>query len=147
MPLSVMHGGSSMVHLPLHADTQGHKNAVLEVHWLPSGEQIVTCSADQTVRGWDASSGQQIKKYKEHAAVVNSVCPMHRGPPLLVSASDDCCAKLWDMRSKKSTATVSLHLLCHLPATVQASAAEPQHNLPMPSGISITGQLHGAPHP
>jgi WD40 repeat protein len=43
---------------------QGHKNAVLEVHWLPSGEQVMSCSADRTVRVWDASVGSQIKKYK-----------------------------------------------------------------------------------
>uniref|UniRef100_A0A7S0S261 Anaphase-promoting complex subunit 4 WD40 domain-containing protein n=1 Tax=Chlamydomonas leiostraca TaxID=1034604 RepID=A0A7S0S261_9CHLO len=84
---------------------KGHKNAVLEVHWMPGGEQLITCSADKTVRGWDAVTNSQIKKYKEHEAVVNSVCPLRRGPPLVVSASDDCTAKLWDMRTKKSVST------------------------------------------
>ena len=81
---------------------QGHKNAVLEVHWMPGDEVVVSCSADKTVRGWDAATGTQIKKYKEHEGVVNSVCPLRRGPQLLVSASDDCTARLWDMRMKKA---------------------------------------------
>lgn len=28
----------------------GHKNAVLEVHWTPDGERLVSCSPDKTVR-------------------------------------------------------------------------------------------------
>lgn len=30
----------------------GHKNAVLEVHWTPDGERLVSCSPDKTVRRW-----------------------------------------------------------------------------------------------
>lgn len=78
---------------------------MLEVHWMPGGEQLITCSADKTVRGWDAVTYSQIKKYKEHEGVVNSVCPLRRGPSLVVSGADDCTAKLWDMRAKKSVST------------------------------------------
>lgn len=49
----------------------------------------------------------QVKRYKEHAGVVNSVCPARRGPPLLVSASDDCTARLWDMRTKRAVAVIN----------------------------------------
>ncbi|GFH16134.1 WD40 repeat-like protein [Haematococcus lacustris] len=86
---------------------KGHKNAVLEVHWMPNGEQLVSCSADKTVRAWDAHTGQQIKNIKEHGAVVNSVCPLRRGPPLLATGSDDCSAKVFDLRLKRSVATFS----------------------------------------
>ncbi|CAI5951636.1 unnamed protein product [Closterium sp. NIES-64] len=41
---------------------------------------------------------QQIKKMAEHSSFVNSCCPAPRGPPLIVSGSDDGTAKLWDMR-------------------------------------------------
>ena len=34
----------------------------------------------------------------EHSSFVNSCCPARRGPPLIVSGSDDGTAKLWDMR-------------------------------------------------
>jgi Prp8 binding protein len=39
---------------------RGHKNAVLEVHWFTDGEALLTCSADRTVRCWDAETGAQV---------------------------------------------------------------------------------------
>lgn len=84
---------------------RGHKNAVLQLKWFPSGEHLLTASADKSVRVWDADTGAQVKRLGEHSAVVNSACPMHRGPGLFVSGSDDGSAKLWDLRSKRSAHT------------------------------------------
>lgn len=86
---------------------KGHKNAILEVHWFTSGEKIISCSADKTVRGWDAETGVQIKKLSEHTGIVNTCCPLRRGPNLFVSGADDSTVKLWDMRVKKSVQTMS----------------------------------------
>ena len=36
----------------------------------------------------------------ERSSFVNSCCPSWRGPPLVVSGSDDGTAKLWDMRQR-----------------------------------------------
>ncbi|GJP34273.1 hypothetical protein CLOM_g18720 [Closterium sp. NIES-68] len=77
---------------------KGHKNVVLELHWAADGHSIVSASPDQTVRAWDVETGKQIKKMAEHSSFVNSCCPAPRGPPLIVSGSDDGTAKLWDMR-------------------------------------------------
>lgn len=74
---------------PLVPHASGHKNAVLQLAWFPSGEHLVTASADKSVRCWDADTGLQVKRLTEHTAVVNSVCPMHRGQALFVSGSDD----------------------------------------------------------
>ncbi|KAI5396507.1 hypothetical protein KIW84_062645, partial [Lathyrus oleraceus] len=41
----------------------------------------------------------------EHLSYVNSCCPSRRGPPLVVSGSDDGTAKLWDMRQRGSIQT------------------------------------------
>ena len=79
----------------------GHRNAVLEVQWMPDGTQLLSCSADKTVRAWDAETGASLKQMKEHAGVVNSVCPARRGPPLLVSGADDGVTKLWDLRVRR----------------------------------------------
>jgi hypothetical protein len=38
----------------------------------------------------------QVKKMAEHDNFVNSCCPLKRGPPLLVSGSDDATAKVRD---------------------------------------------------
>lgn len=84
---------------------RGHKNAVLEVHWFSNGETLLSCSADKSVRCWDTEAGVQVKRLSEHTAIVNSCCPLQRGPPLFVSGGDDSRVKVWDMRSKRSIQT------------------------------------------
>jgi Prp8 binding protein len=72
----------------------GSKNAVLELHWNYDGSQIVSCSADKMVSVWDAEMGQRVKKLSGHTGVVNSCCNVRRGPPILVSGSDDGTIKV-----------------------------------------------------
>lgn len=79
---------------------KGHRNAVLDLCWTTDGQHIVSASPDKTVRAWDAITGKQIKKMAEHSSFVNSCCTARRGPPLIVSGSDDGTAKLWDMRHR-----------------------------------------------
>ena len=85
---------------------RGHKNAVVDVHWLP-GDHLVSCSADRTVRIWDALAGEQIKKLTEHTDIVNACASLKEGPPLCISGSDDKTCRLWDLRSKHSIRTYS----------------------------------------
>eukprot|EP00897_Mesotaenium_endlicherianum_P004403 jgi/Mesen1/3991/ME000210S03227 len=86
---------------------KGHKNAVLELHWTADSAHIVSASPDRTVRAWDAQTGKQIKKMAEHSSFVNSCCPARRGPPLVVSGSDDGTAKLWDLRHRGCVQTLA----------------------------------------
>lgn len=65
-----------------------------QVQWFPNGEQLVTSSADKSVRCWDAEAGMQIKRLTEHTSIVNSINPMQRGPALFVSGSDDSTVKV-----------------------------------------------------
>ena len=96
----------------------GHKNAVLELHWTPDGERIISCSPDKTARAWDVETGLQIKKMGEHTDIVNSCCPLRRGPPLVVTGSDDGTAKVCraaDVCGESATPTAgqaSLSLPC-----------------------------------
>ncbi len=86
------HGPPALPRLyPTH---QGHRNAVLEVHWFQDGETLLSCSADKTVRAWDAEVGSQTKKLAEHSGIVNSCCPLRRGPKLFVSGGDDSAVKV-----------------------------------------------------
>lgn len=85
---------------------KGHKNAILDLHWTTDGETILTASADNTIRAWDVEMGRQIKKMNEHSMFVNCCCPARRGPPLVVSGSDDGSSKLWDLRTKGSVQTL-----------------------------------------
>ena len=72
----------------------GHKNAILELHWTTDGERIVSASPDKTVRMWDVVAGEQVKKMTEHDNFVNSCHTLRRGPPLIVSGSDDGTVKV-----------------------------------------------------
>lgn len=65
-----------------------------QVEWFPNGEQLVTSSADKSVRCWDAEAGMQIKRLTEHSSIVNGVNPLARGPQLFVSGSDDSKVKV-----------------------------------------------------
>ncbi|KAL5724134.1 U5 small nuclear ribonucleoprotein [Ranunculus cassubicifolius] len=84
---------------------KGHKNAVLDLQWTTDGSQIISASADKTLRAWDVETGIQVKKMVEHSSFVNSCCPSRRGPPLVVSGSDDGTAKLWDLRQRGAIQT------------------------------------------
>ncbi|RHY96612.1 hypothetical protein DYB35_005655 [Aphanomyces astaci] len=91
-----------------YAVLSGHKNAVLQVQWTYDGSSLVSCSADKTVGLWDAEAGTRLKNYRGHSAIVNSVCPVSKGPQLLVSGSDDSTIKvnIWDARMKREVQTI-----------------------------------------
>lgn len=99
--------GSAAVSSPPSADVQVQRNgrqllntcslcccAPVQVQWFPNGEQLVTSSADKSVRCWDAEAGVQIKRLTEHKSIVNSINPLQRGPQLFVSGGDDSQVKV-----------------------------------------------------
>lgn len=73
------------------------------MQWFPNGEQLVTSSADKSVRCWDAEAGLQIKRLSEHKSIVNSICPLQRGPALFVSGGDDSQIKVRRQDSQDSS--------------------------------------------
>ena len=80
----------------------GHKNAVLEVKWIPSTAHIVSASADKTAALWDANKGTKIRKYADHTGIVNC-CGISRDyHTRFATGSDDCTAVVWDTRNKYS---------------------------------------------
>jgi len=83
---------------------EGHKSAVLDVHWSRDGSKIISASADKMICIHDAESGKKIKKLSEHESYVNSCCPS-RKDDFIVSGSDDNTAKLWDIRQRSSAHT------------------------------------------
>lgn len=66
-----------------------------EVQWFHCPLEFILCDLRGVqVRAWDAATGLQVKKMAEHDMFVNTCCPLRRGPPLLVSGSDDGTAKV-----------------------------------------------------
>jgi Prp8 binding protein len=67
----------------------GHKGAIMEIHWSPSGESIYSCSTDKFLSVWNVETGQRIRKMKGHQNFINSMSNARRGVETLVSGSDD----------------------------------------------------------
>ncbi|KAL6064764.1 U5 small nuclear ribonucleoprotein 40 kDa protein [Balamuthia mandrillaris] len=88
-----------------YAVLDGHKNAVLELHWSTDGDRLYSASADKTAASWDAEVCRRLRKFGEHNAFVNTCCPSRKEDPLLVTGCDEGMVKLWDTRVKRSQAT------------------------------------------
>ncbi|KAA0174979.1 hypothetical protein FNF27_03511 [Cafeteria roenbergensis] len=72
---------------------RGHSGPVLSLTVLQSGKQLLSTSADKTVRLWDLASGTQRAVYSEHLGAVGSA--LLAMLPCMVSASTDKSAKVW----------------------------------------------------
>jgi WD40 repeat protein len=76
----------------------GHNARVLSVAFFPNGERIVSSSADDTIRVWDALSGEEILTMEGHKDAVHSIAVSHDGQ-WIVSGSHDCSIRLWNASS------------------------------------------------
>ncbi|KAJ1958552.1 hypothetical protein IWQ62_004880 [Dispira parvispora] len=87
---------------------KGHSGAVLQVQWVADGVHLYSTSTDKTVALWDAQSGERIKRWREHSAIVNccALQPGFVGPGVVASGSDDGTVRLWDTRHKSSIHTI-----------------------------------------
>lgn len=84
----------------------GHTGAVLEAHFSPDGNNVVSCATDNTIQIWDIPTCQRIRKLRGHSNFVTSVQCARRGPQLLVSGSDDSTVKIWDARKRYAVHTL-----------------------------------------
>lgn len=94
------------------------------MHWSNDGETLLSASPDKTVRVWDTATGTQTKKMTEHDNFVNSCSPLRRGPPLLVSGSDDSHVKVDICQTLSYSfalppATLRFYKHCNICATAQ----------------------------
>ena len=90
--------------------------AVASAEYSPDGKYVVTGSWDNTVRVWDAATGQVVRRLgyeldkpqDEHQGRVNSAIFSPDGL-LVVTASDDGTAKLWSTKDWTLVRTLSGH--------------------------------------
>jgi Prp8 binding protein len=79
---------------------QGHKGAVLDLHWSRDSRVLFSGSADMQLASWDLETGTRIRRHVGHEEVINTMDISKRGEELLISGSDDGYIGIWDPRTK-----------------------------------------------
>ena len=74
----------------------GHTDTVTSVAFGPDDKQLVSGSMDETLRFWDAASGELIRTEQAHTGGGTALAGA-RGSRHLVSAGADGTVKLWDV--------------------------------------------------
>jgi eukaryotic-like serine/threonine-protein kinase len=78
------------------------------VVFSPDGKRLVSGGLDNTVKVWDAQTGQEILTIKSHTDAVSSVAFSPDGKRL-VSGSWDNTLKVWDAQTGQETLTLKGH--------------------------------------
>ena len=76
---------------------KGHSRGVSTLEYLDEQDILVSAGIDQSLRVWDANSGELVRSMAIHIKPVNGVLlrPADEGLPMVASASDDRSVRFW----------------------------------------------------
>lgn len=86
----------------------GHQGAVFHIQFSPDGTMIASCSADKSVKLWNALDGKFITTLRGHVAAVYHVS-WSLDSRMLVSGSRDTTLKLWSIAKRELVEDMSGH--------------------------------------
>ena len=86
----------------------GHEDLLWSAAYSPDGSRIVTASADNTARVWDAASGKEVVALRGHEGPVRSATYSPDGLRI-VTASSDKTARVWDAASGREILALRGH--------------------------------------
>ena len=93
---------------PFRLALSGHAKALFSAVFSSDGNRVVTASADNTARLWDAKTGATLATLSGHTeGVINAV--FSQDGSRVVTASYDKTARLWDAKTGAALATLSGH--------------------------------------
>ncbi len=96
---------ASMAGTMPHIVLRGHTNLVWSVRFDPTGCTCVSSSDDQSIRLWDASTGELLRTFFGHKNRVWSIAFSPDGTTL-ISGSDDQTLRFWDLLTGQSLYTL-----------------------------------------
>lgn len=86
----------------------GHGGPITALALASDSKQVLTASADKTLKLWDLAQGQEIRSFAGHAESVTGAALSADGQ-LALSSSGDRSLKLWDVASGKELQTLTGH--------------------------------------